>query len=99
MGVLHRLCGTDEVRYLALLHEALRVAAKFVFLAEDVIAPLSEEAAFRRWKSVCQAHWSVPVLLDFELRGGSVADHFLSGSGKADCPRRCLILDASASEA
>lgn len=95
--VMQRLCDSDETRFLALVHEALRVASKFVFLAEDVVVSLSDESAVRRWKSIFHAQWSAPVVLDFALSSGGLADHFLSESGAADCSRRCLVLDASGS--
>lgn len=92
--VFHRLCDADEQRFLALLRESLRVACKFVLIAEDVVPSNTDEATFRRWKALLTGEWSVPVLLDGELRGGPVPDHFLSESGIPDCARRFLILQA-----
>merc|ERR1712012_1077211 len=92
--VAHRLCGGSEERFLALLREALRVAREYVLLAEDVVTPSTDEKAFSRWKALLKGEWSVHVLLDGELRGGPVPDHFLSQSG-AQGARRYLILQTS----
>lgn len=91
----HRICGGDEARFLTLVREALRVARQFVLIAEDVVAPCTDEAAMRRWKVLLQAQWSAPVLLDAELWRGGVADHFLSESGVAETARRFFIIDAA----
>lgn len=93
---LHRLCQGDEGHFLALVREALRVSRQYVLIAEDIVGPGTDEAAIRRWKARFRATFAALVLLDGDLRGGRVADHFLSASGLTDCPRRFLILQASA---
>lgn len=89
---LHRLCDADERRFLALVLEALRVSSGYVLLAEDLVAPISDESALRRWKVALQGECSAPVLLEGDLKSGSVPDHYLSASNVADCPRRFLVL-------
>eukprot|EP00747_Dinoflagellata_sp_TGD_P111802 gnl/TRDRNA2_/TRDRNA2_171306_c2_seq5.p1 gnl/TRDRNA2_/TRDRNA2_171306_c2~~gnl/TRDRNA2_/TRDRNA2_171306_c2_seq5.p1 ORF type:complete len:292 (+),score=60.63 gnl/TRDRNA2_/TRDRNA2_171306_c2_seq5:968-1843(+) len=94
---VHRLCAGSESEFHALVLEALRVAGEFVLLAEDTgDAPFSDEAAFRRWKVKLQSQHSVPVLLEGDLRGGPIPDHFLSeGEHGRDCTaRRFLVLRA-----
>lgn len=89
---LHRLCDQEEHRFLGLLREALRIARETVLVAEDVVSPVSDEAAFRRWKAVLQGEWSAQILLQGNLKDGSVPDHFLSKSGVSICDRRFLVI-------
>eukprot|EP00927_Polykrikos_kofoidii_P034559 TRINITY_DN29300_c0_g1_i1.p1 TRINITY_DN29300_c0_g1~~TRINITY_DN29300_c0_g1_i1.p1 ORF type:complete len:538 (-),score=83.74 TRINITY_DN29300_c0_g1_i1:78-1691(-) len=91
----HRLCGGDEEHFLGLVREALRVSHGFVLIAEDSVSPCTDEAAVRRWKARFRGTLDATVLLDGELRGGFVADHFLSASGCGACRRRFLIVQAS----
>jgi len=101
--VFSRLCSRDEPRLLALLREALRVSRQQVLFAEDVGPPSADEATFRSWKTLLQAEWRAPVLLDADLNDCAVPDHFLGAplgarpeeAGAAGA-RRCLVVDASA---
>jgi len=103
--VLQRLCSSEEGRFLALLREALRVSRGHVLIAEDVVAPVADEGAFRAWKALIQAEWRAPVLQDSPLHGGVVVDHFITtalggtdaqaSQGSSADQRRFLIVDAS----
>eukprot|EP00933_Yihiella_yeosuensis_P069550 TRINITY_DN7619_c0_g1_i2.p1 TRINITY_DN7619_c0_g1~~TRINITY_DN7619_c0_g1_i2.p1 ORF type:complete len:511 (-),score=80.43 TRINITY_DN7619_c0_g1_i2:54-1529(-) len=95
--LLGRRCENDERRLLKLWREGLRCCRGHVLVAEDFS---NLEAQLDRWKSVLQAEWSAPVLLEETLWAGKVSDHFLSRSVGSDitadaCARRYLILDAS----
>jgi len=89
-----RLCDGDEQRFNLLLRECLRVAQEFVLVAEDVVAPGVTEAGLRRWKATLRGELAAQVLVDGELRGGRVPDHFLSRSGADDSSRRFFIVRA-----
>eukprot|EP00929_Paragymnodinium_shiwhaense_P084405 TRINITY_DN45129_c0_g1_i1.p1 TRINITY_DN45129_c0_g1~~TRINITY_DN45129_c0_g1_i1.p1 ORF type:complete len:453 (+),score=78.13 TRINITY_DN45129_c0_g1_i1:103-1461(+) len=99
----HRLCGGVEEAYLELLREAVRVAkGGFLLIAEDLVSgQLGGAAAGRkehgfpgRWRHFLSAVVRVKVLLEGDLRGGLVADHFLSKSGVEDCSRKYLVVEA-----